>query len=79
MILFGLLRSMVECFLSLCYGFFLFFSGFGYGLGLLDIEHWTFVLFRFSSHSIPVIIFASTSPVGSEATHLRLTIDFYPF
>ena len=77
MILFGLLRSTVGCFFPISDDFFL--SDFGYGLGLLDIEHWTFVLFRFSSHSIPVIIFASTSPVGSEATHLRLTIDFYPF
>ena len=77
MILFGLLRSMVECFLSLCYGFFLFFSGFGYGLGLLDIG----LSFLFFSVPIPfsVTAFASTSPVGSEATHLRLTIDFSPF
>ena len=75
MILFGLLHSILGCFIPICYDFFLF--GFGYGLGLLDIG----LSFLFFSVPIPfsVTVFASTSPVGSEATHLRLTIDFSPF
>ena len=55
MILFGLLRSMVGCFFPICYDLFLFFSGFGYGLGPLDFRFFSFFIPFHSLSSFPIL------------------------
>ena len=76
MILFGLFRSMVECFFPTCYDFFLFW----FLLRTRTIGRWT-LDFRFVSFPFLFLScyhFCFDFP-RREATHLWLTIDFYPF